>query len=308
MRDLELRIDLKEFQETDKFLPIKNILPYSKKYIDITELSDEGIKIRTRNYVGIIKLSYNCILTIEPKVPVEDFLYLLYKSQGKKELIKELEDILEAGRKKLKDYPNIFDFLLYLLLSELDKVKNFGFLKSSVYFRDTNKVKGKILINDTLKNWYKGNSKITCGYFLQSKDNPENQAIKFTLWMILNIYSDKILDELRNEFFNKYKWFQDVPLTKIDAFLETVENDIAYKKLPNSRNYYYDILNICMFFITNSSIEFKASNKFKVKSFVFNMNKVFEDYIYQVLKEKIEKPISIERYYKMKLFDNTRSF
>jgi 5-methylcytosine-specific restriction endonuclease McrBC regulatory subunit McrC len=221
-----LRIDLKEFQETDKFIRIKNILSYSKKYIEISELSDEGIKIRTRQYVGIIKLNNNCILTIEPKAPVEDFLYLLYKSQGKKELIKELKDIIATGREKLKDYPNIFDFLLYLLLFELDKIKKSGFLKSSIYFRDKNKIKGKILVNDTLKNWYRGNSKITCGYFLQSKNNPENQAIKFTLWLLLNIYSEKIIPELRNDFFNKYRWFEDVPLSKINTFLEAVEDSI----------------------------------------------------------------------------------
>lgn len=63
-----------------------------------------------------------------------------------------------------------------------------------------------------------------------------------------------------------------------------------------------------MFFITNSSLDFKALTKFKVRSFVFNMNKVFEDYIFQVIKENIDRSLEIKRFYKIKLFDNTDIF
>jgi len=312
-----LRIDLKEWQDLGElpefrgnpFLPIKSIPESIKPFIDITDVSPAGVRIKAKNYVGILPVSEDILITINPKAPIEDFLYILYKAQGRRVSIKDLKEIVRAGREYAKEYPNIFYFLIYVLLVELEKIKSFGFLKTSQFYIQDKVVKGKLLVKETVNSWLKGDkSKVVCGSFELSKDNPQNKAVKFTLWMLLSIYSHSLRGEIRNNFFEKYRWFEGVPLAQGIDFVNDVEETIVYQTLPNSRSYYYDILNLCMFFITHSTLDYKSAKEVKVKSFVVDMNKVFEEYIYNVLREKLSKHYKVKRYQKRPLFDNTLEY
>jgi len=316
-RDSNLRIDLKEWQDigelpkfrNNPFLPIKSIPESIKPFIDITDVSLAGVRIKAKNYVGILPVSEDILITINPKAPIEDFLYILYKAQGRRVSIKDLKEIVRAGREYAKEYPNIFYFLIYVLLVELEKIKSFGFLKTSQFYIQDKVVKGKLLVKETVNSWLKGDkSKVVCGSFELSKDNPQNKAVKFTLWMLLSIYSHSLRGEIRNNFFEKYRWFEGVPLAQGIDFVNDVEETIVYQTLPNSRSYYYDILNLCMFFITHSTLDYKSAKEVKVKSFVVDMNKVFEEYIYNVLREKLSKHYKVKRYQKRPLFDNTLEY
>lgn len=316
-RGLNLRIDLKEWQDMgelpefrdDPFLPLRSIPSDIRPFIDITDVSPAGVRIKAKNYVGILPISEEIIITVNPKAPIEDFLYILYKAHGRRVSIKELKEIVQAGRRYAKEYPNVFHFLVYVLLVELEKIKSFGFLKTSQYYTQDAVVKGKLLVKETINRWLKGNkSKVVCGNFELSKDNPQNKAIKFTLWMLLSLYSHSLRGEIRNSFFEKYRWFGDVPLPRGIDFVNEIEEAIAYQTLPNSRSYYYDILNLCMFFITHSTLDYKSAKEVKVKSFVVDMNKVFEEYIYNVLREKLNEQYKVKRYQKRPLFDNTLKY
>ena len=316
-RSLNLRIDLKEWQDIGElpefkdnpFLPLKSIPEDIKKFIDITDISSAGVRIKAKNYVGILPISEEIVITVNPKAPIEDFLYILYKAQGRRVSIKDLKEIVQAGRRYAKEHPNVFHFLIYVLLVELEKIKSFGFLKTSQYYTQDTVVKGKLLVKETINSWLKGNkSKVICGNFELSKDNPQNQAVKFTLWMLLSLYSHSLRDEIRNNFFEKYRWFESIPLPRGIDFVDDIEEAITYQTLPNSRSYYYDILNLCMFFITHSTLDYKSAKEVKVKSFVVDMNKVFEEYIYNVLREKLNEQYKVERFQKRPLFDNSLKY
>ena len=312
-----MRIDLKEWQDVGElpefrdnpFLPLKSIPSDIKPFIEITDVSPSGIRIKAKNYVGILPVSEEIIITVNPKAPVEDFLYILYKAQGRRVSIKDLKEIVQAGRRYAKEHPNIFHFLIYALLVELEKIKSFGFLKTSQYYTQNRVIKGKLLVKETINGWLKGNkSKVVCGNFELSKDNPQNKAIKFTLWMLLSLYSHSLIGEIKNNFFEKYRWFESIPLAQGIEFVDDVEETITYQTLPNSRSYYYDILNLCMFFITHSTLDYKSAKEVKVRSFVVDMNKVFEEYIYSVLREKLNERYQVKRYQKRPLFDNTLNY
>ena len=316
-RGLNLRIDLKEWQDVGElpefrdnpFLPIRRIPSDVRPFIDITDVSPAGVRIKAKNYVGILPLSEEILITINPKAPIEDFLYILYKAQGRRVSIKDLKEIVRTGRKYAKEYPNIFHFLIYALLVELEKIKSFGFLKTSQFYTQDKVIRGKLLVKETINSWLKGNkSKVVCGNFELLKDNPQNKAVKFTLWMLLSLYSHSLKGEIRDNFFEKYRWFESIPLARGVEFVNDVEETIAYRTLPNSRSYYYDILNLCMFFITHSTLDYKSAKEVKVKSFVVDMNKVFEEYIYNVLKEKLSEQYKVKRYQKRPLFDDTLKY
>lgn len=310
------RIDLVEWQDIGElpefkdnpFLPIKTISQDVKQYIDISDISPNGIRIKAKNYVGILPLSEGYIVTVSPKAPVEDFLYILYRAQGRKVSIREFEEITSIGEKPAKEYPNIFHFLTSVLLVELEKIRTFGFLKKSRFCTQSRMLKGKVLVKETAKYWMAGDkSKIVCGNFELSKDNPENRAIKFTLQMLLTLYF-KSLGETRDDFFEKYRWFEDIPLERGIEFINDVEEAISYKTIPNSRSYYYDILNLCMFFVTHSTLDYTSAKQVRVRSFVVDMNKVFEEYLCNVLKDGLTEPYSLKRYSKAPLFDNTEKY
>jgi len=316
-RDSNLRIDLKEWQDIGElsefrdnpFLPIKSVPDSIKPFIDITDVSSDGVRIKAKDYVGILPVSEDILITINPKAPVEDFLYILYKAQGRRVSIKDLKEIVRAGREYAKEYPNIFHFLIYVLLVELEKIKSFGFLKTSQFYIQDRVVKGKLLVKETVNSWLKGDrSKVLCGNFKLSKDNPQNKAVKFTLWMLLSLYSHSLRGEIKNSFFEKYRWFEDISLAQGIDFVNDVEETIAYQTLPNSRSYYYDILNLCMFFITHSTLDYKSAKEVKVRSFVVDMNKVFEEYIYNVFQERLSKQYKVKRYQKRPLFDDTSKY
>ncbi|GAB6065471.1 hypothetical protein JCM9492_05630 [Aquifex pyrophilus] len=312
-----MRIDLKEWQDIGElpefrdnpFLPIRSIPPEIKQFIDISDVSPNGVRIKAKNYVGILPLSEEIILTVNPKAPIEDFLYILYKAQGRSVSVKELKEIVHAGRRYARDYPNIFHFLIYVLLVELEKIRSFGLLKTSKFTVQNRVVKGKLLVKDTINSWLKGKtSTIIFGSFELSKDNPVNRAIKFTLRLLLSLYSQFLEEEIRDNFFEKYKWFESIPLGQGTEFVNDIEKIITHSSLPSSRSYYYDILNLCIFFITHSTLEYTSSKKVKVKSFVVDMNKVFEEYIYNILKENLKYPYKVKRYQKQPLFDNTLKY
>jgi len=317
-RGSNLRIDLKEWQDISElpefrdnpFLPIRRISPEVRQFIDISDVSPSGVRIKAKNYVGILPLSEEIILTVNPKAPIEDFLYMLYKAQGKKVSIKELKEMVHTGRKYAKrEYPNIFHFLIYVLLVELAKIRSFGFLKTPKFNVQNRVIKGKLLVKETTNSWLKGNRPtVVCGNFEMSKENPENKAIKFTLWMLLSLYSQSLGREIKNDFFEKYRWFEDIPLGQGVEFIKDVEEAVTYKTLPRSRSYYYDILNLCMFFIAHSTLEYKSAKEVRVKSFVVDMNRVFEEYIYNILREKLSDPYKVKRHQKQPLFDNTPKY
>ncbi len=126
--------------------------------------------------------------------------------------------------------------------------------------------------------------------------------------MLLSLYSHSLRGEIRNNFFEKYRWFEGVPLPRGVDFVDDIEEAITYQTLPNSRSYYYDILNLCMFFITHSTLDYKSAKDVKVKSFIVDMNKVFEEYIYNVLREKLNEQYRVKRYQKRPLFDDTLKY
>ncbi len=80
-----MRIDLKEWQDIGElpefrdnpFLPLKSIPSSIRPFVDITDVSPAGVRIKAKNYVGILPVSEDILITINPKAPIEDFLYIL---------------------------------------------------------------------------------------------------------------------------------------------------------------------------------------------------------------------------------------
>jgi len=301
---------LQEFRE-NPFIPIFNLEDKSKDYIEIIDTSKSGIRIKAKNYVGFIPLNDEYLLIVNPKAKVEDFLYMLFKAKGKRTKLKDFERIVETGRKVKVglEYPNIFDFLLYVLLQELKKIRTLGFLKRSVPKIEGRKnIRGKILVKDTiLRSLAVGRkTQIFCSYYDLSKNIPENMAIKFTLWLLLNLQETP--KAAVNEFFDRYRYFANVDsISRPQHTLDEVEDRIGKNRIPSARQYYLDILNLCIFFITHSKLEYVTEKKVKLRAFIIDMNTIFEEYVRHTLKDIVYPEFKIDKGLKP-LFDNRNDF
>jgi len=298
---------IEEYQE-NPFLPIFEITEESKNYVEIIDISQEGIKVKAKNFVGFIPLDDNYLLVVSPKVAVEDFLYMLFRAQGKKAKLRDFERVIKTGRERGIEYPNMFHFLLYVLLHELEKIRTAGFLKRSIPKIENRKsVKGKILVKETiLKNHALGKkNEVWCSYYDLSKNIPENLAIKFTLSEVFK--SDQLPNNAIPTFFERYRDFASIALSHPKNFLEKVEDNMEQNKIPVTRQYYFDILNLCIFFITHSKLEYKSGKEVKLKAFVIDMNEVFEEYVRRTLIDELPEEIRTMRIQKP-LFDNKSIF
>lgn len=311
------RINLKEWEDIGElqdfkdnpFIPVFDLEDRSKEYIEITDTSKTGIRIKAKNYVGFIPLNEEYLLTVNPKARVEDFLYMLFRAKGRRTKLRDFERIVESGRRRGFEYPNIFDFLLYVLLQELEKIRSFGFLKRSIpRIEERKNIKGKILIKETIlkslasgrRNW------IWCSYHDLSKNIPENMTIKFALWLLLNLQGTP--EGAIDEFFDRYRYFANVDnISRPEEILDEVESRIGEDKIPPTRQYYLDILNLCIFFITHSTLEYLPEKRVKLRAFVIDMNTVFEEYIRSTLKDALYPDLAINKVSKP-LFDNSNEF
>ena len=306
LKEWEDIANLEEYKE-HPFIPVFEIINRSKDYIEIIDTSRDGIRIKAKNFVGFIPLDDNYLLIVSPKVIVEDFLYMLFRARGKKTEPTDFERIVKTGRERGLEYPNVFHFLLYVLLQELEKIRTVGFLKKAIPKTENRKsIKGKILVKETiLKNHALGKkNEVWCSYYELSKNIPENIAIKFTLWLLLNI--SETPRSAVTEFFERYRYFYGITLPSKMDFLERVEDSIEKNKIPTSRQYYMDILNLCIFFITHSKLDYRSGKEIKLRAFVIDMNAVFEEYIRWVLTDNLSKEITVKRVV-MPLFDDMSS-
>lgn len=312
-----IKINLKEWEDIGElqdfrdnpFIPIFDLEDKSKDYVEITDTSKMGIRIKAKNYVGFIPLNDEYLLIVNPKAKVEDFLYMLSRAKGKRTRLKNFERIVETGRKAGLEYPNIFDFLLYVLLQELEKIRTLGFLKRSIpRIEERKNIKGKILVKETiLKSLALGKkTQVWCSYYDLSKNIPENMAIKFTLWLLLTLQETP--QAAVDEFFNRYRYFANVDsISRPEDILNEVEDRILGNKISSKKEYYLDILNLCIFFITHSKLEYATEKKVKLRAFIIDMNTVFEEYVRHTLEDMLYPELRIDKVLKP-LFNNRSDF
>ncbi len=267
--------DLDEYKERP-FLDIFSIPKRFMNYFDIIEVSKSGIRLRAKSYVGIFPINEKITITINPKTPIEDFLYILYHSENRYIKSSDFDRLIEISRDEKLKQPNIFNFLIITLIKLLDSIKSCGFFKESVQVLSEDHIKGKILVKQTLYNHFRTNvNKIVSQYFDLTKNNYINGVIKYTLFAILETYSNVLPEIYKQELFDKYLWFKNVDIIKRLDIINEVEKTIIKKQLPNSREYYYDILNICLLFLKHSDIDYNSNKEVKITSFAVDMNKVF---------------------------------
>jgi 5-methylcytosine-specific restriction enzyme subunit McrC len=274
---------IKEYESKSKAEICNCDLGKLYKYLEANNLSSalkvtpNGIK--AKSWVGVIKYK-NAYFQILPK--------LICDSDNEELILKNLIymlsytkniDIKTSNTANLSKSKNPF---LEILIREYAQ-SLFNCLKRLTpkkYVREEenlNYLKGKLKFSENIRYNCTNQAKFYCEYDEFCENNSLNQLFLFVSTCLYNIsnnsYNKKILRFIIN-------YYSDIDLMLFDKFkaekIKLTRNQTLFKK-P---------FNLAKMFIENTSVDL-TKNKFENITLVWDMNKLFEEFIFELIKRKI---------------------
>tara|TARA_B100001123_G_scaffold437622_1_gene570304 strand:- start:52 stop:1290 length:1239 start_codon:yes stop_codon:yes gene_type:complete len=266
--DIDLQLDEKD-HELIKELEQKGILKISRGAIS------GKLKFEASSQIGVAQFT-NFTVTVNPKFTnIENLVKLI-------NYVYDLDiDILPESEVKFR---NESDMLTEIIISSfLNQCKNLirqGLYKSYVIHQERNMpcLRGKLLLVQQLQNDARKNAKFACEFDELEYNNLENQILLYCLHKC----SDwTIIDSKKNELHSLIQ--QISPLVNYKQI--TIEH---FKKINYTRlNQYYDkIHQLCKIIVQNIGIsDFYEQKTSFVNSFFVDMNNVFENFFFKLIKQ-----------------------
>lgn len=266
-----------------------------EKYLERNKLS-AALKVtanavKAKNYVGVIKYK-NTQFEILPKLiseyEEEDKLSQEERVEQNQTILKNLVfmlsytknlDIKSTSSAKLAKTQNPFLEVLIREYAEslFDCLKR---LTPKNYIREEdnlNYLKGKLKFTENIRYNCANQAKFYCEYDEFSEDCVLNQLFNFVSICLHSISKDSNNKKLLKFIMNYY---QDIKLVRFDKF--------KCKKIRLNRNQqlFKKPFELAKMFIEQSSVDL-SKNKFENIALLWDMNKLFEEFLYQIIKKHI---------------------
>lgn len=282
-------IIVKEYSEVDidsHYLDKLQAYLKCQKLDSALKVTRNGIK--AKSFVGVIKYK-NLHLEILPK--------LISKNANNNNKIQEEErsiilknlifmlsytknlDIKTNENTKLANEKNPFIEILIkeFATSLFEALKR---LTPKRYVREEenlNYLKGKIKFSENIRYNCTNQAKFYCEYDEFSENNPLNQLFLFVSTCLYNISNNSHNKKLLKFIINYYS---DISFVRFDKF------KIQKIKLTRSQEFFKKPFNLAKMFVEKTSVDL-SKNKFENITLVWDMNKLFEEFIYELIKRKI---------------------
>ena len=243
-----------------------------EKALKITRLG-----IEATSWVGVVKYK-NTHFQILPK--------LICNNEDKENILKNLIfmlsyikklDIKTSNDAKLSTSKNPF---IEILIREYAK-SLFECLKRLTpkkYVRkedNLNYLKGKIKFTENIRYNSSNQSKFYCEYDEFSENNILNQLFLFVSTCLYNISNDSYNKKTLKFIMNYYS---DIKLVRFDRFkAEKI-------KLTRNQGLFKKPFNLAKMFVENTSVDL-SKNKFENITLIWDMNKLFEEFIFEIMKK-----------------------
>lgn len=244
--------------------------------------------IKTKSWVGVIKYK-NLHLEILPKLISEDANNDKKISEEERNIIlknlifmlsytKNL-DIKTNDNAKLSTEKNPFIEILIreFATSLFEALKR---LTPKRYVREEenlNYLKGKIKFCENIRYNCTNQAKFYCEYDEFSENNLLNQLFLFVSTCLYNIsnnsYNKKTLKFIIN-------YYSDISFVRFDKF------KVRKIKLTRNQELFKKAFNLAKMFVEQTSVDL-SKNKFENITLVWDMNKLFEEFIFELIKRKI---------------------
>lgn len=244
--------------------------------------------IKTKSWVGVIKYK-NLHLEILPKLISADANNDGEISEAERSIIlknliymlsytKNL-DIKTNDNAKLATEKNPF---IEILIREFANslFESLKRLTPKRYVREEenlNYLKGKIKFSENIRYNCTNQAKFYCEYDEFSENNLLNQLFLFVSTCLYNIsnnsYNKKTLKFIIN-------YYSDISFVRFDKF------KVRKIKLTRNQELFKKAFNLAKMFVEQTSVDL-SKNKFENITFVWDMNKLFEEFIFELIKRKI---------------------
>lgn len=249
----------------------KGKLPY-KIVLNI----DRNFCIENTSYSGIIQLE-NVRIHFSTKVKTNLF-YMLSFLKSEEEFLFDPEISID-----IKEGTNFFDIIGRMFLNELEKIIEKGLLKKYILKHENiNFLKGKLSIKNQIHNHINNRPKFSCIYGDLTINNLENQIILRSLNLLIPmIRFNEVLkaDLIRNEYILK-DFIELIDVSPNDC------NQIHFNRL---NDYYSAIIQFSKLILEENFIRSVYKGESRGFNFIVNMNKVYEDFITQMVTEVVEE-------------------
>jgi 5-methylcytosine-specific restriction enzyme subunit McrC len=241
--------------------------------LELVYTRDGGHAIKTFQYVGYIVLP-NHIISISAKISGISFINMV--RYGLELLELKSEDFLVSDEKQ----PNYYDILVRFLLQELELILQRGLYTSYADYEDNlTSIRGKILFKEQILLNHNRGDRIFCGFSELTSDILENRVIKYTLFYLLQCHF--IHDDIIAKLIEYYKRMDQVELMSVYA------DDFKSINYSSLNDHYRPILKICELILRDSSLDLEVIGDKSASSFTIDMNKLFEDFVANLLIEKL---------------------
>jgi 5-methylcytosine-specific restriction enzyme subunit McrC len=190
------------------------------------------------------------------------------------------------------------DVLIFLFLTELEKQLRNGMYKTyQKHMQNLNSIKGTVDYPENLRKNVLLKNKFVCKYSKFTEDNLLNQIIRFTLEFL-----SKVAVSQRNKALIKRLLinFDSVSLKRI------TENDIDSLIFHRNNLRYQETINFCRLFIKGFALDLK-SGEVIIDFMLFDMNHLFERYIYRMYKKALKNGKVVFQYKKNHLLTENSS-
>jgi len=249
------------------------------EFLSIKHNREVGQYIAVKNYVGIIEMKNGFQIEILPKITFG----ISEQDKTKFVFLKMLRCLKEFNGKLFKnaniniDKFNLYEIFINAYLIEVSNLLKKGIKSGYVNVEDNlTKYKGKLILKDHLKKNLVHKEKFYVSYDLFNSNCPENKLIKSTLLKLKNISTQ-----------NKNKKEILLILNAFNEVNASTNYDLDFSKIKTNRSKEYDILMIWskIFLYNKSFTTFSGSTT--SRALLFPMEKVFESYVAQKLKDKL---------------------
>ncbi len=261
------------FEALEKFI-LEN---ETEQYLKITTKKAYGKVLQAQNYVGVIQTKDGTTIEILPKIQNVD------ENKSKDILINMLKTLKKSPFKnfntanlKASKMP-LLEIFISMFLEELSKLIQKG-IKSDYVQKEENLkfLKGKFKISEQIKQNSVHKERFFVLYEEFSSDRVENRLIKTTLeYLYKKSKSNKNQQRIREFLFV----FDEIKIS------HNIKTDFEKIKLNRQMKDYKQVLLWCKTFLLENSFSPYKGNDIAF-ALLFDMNLLFESYVYDYLKRK----------------------
>jgi len=283
---------------TENFNKLTDVLKNSSSHFELDKIFELTLKrgvreLRIRNFVGYVQITSDFGIEILPKIFNYEVLSRDQVQNSRNLLFRMLKVVNEVNFVALNDMDvststnrNFFDLFCSNYLEYVQRLLNHGLdLDYVEQIASSNFVRGRILLNESMKSGAFSQTGLICEYDLFTHDLPANRIIKECLVLISRMATVRSNRDKAKECLNS---FNEV------GRLGSIEREFNDARAGNSSSSKYSkIISWSQILLQGSSFSpFQGSSE--GFSLLFPMEKLFESYIGILLKKCLPQEVVLK--------------